>query len=971
MHSWKKKLVVSQLALACTLAIASQANATAYDTFGFHDDALTPYSEFNDWTSLDHDYVSYSGYVYNNAAEGNYDTTFNGDTVNGVISTYYLNRDYTDAANTLSLSNTTVHGMITSYRPGHFDNLVDGLPSDNSTFYTWGEAVAHDWVDGDTFTLNVANTTIDDDYEGLYYTDTWVDADGKAYDNFPYEGKYDTAGFGTAVTLNVESDINITANSHVAGITMIQGDTTHSDVTYDGSHQWDNNIKVTDSTVTSGSLTDLEDDGHFGDSGEPSDYGSTADVGINNDAALVFSDNAGSDYRMVNNVEFDNSTLMGDVYFDSTFNSNFDKNGHLVDNSTTVYTNAGWADDNQNVDHLTLTLDHSKWVGAAWIDYEQVVPANFYDVAANSLAPESSSVDYWNRVNSADNFQSGIFDVVLNNGSEWDTTKDSRIDSLTVNSGSQVNVSSSTVTSDTIALNNGSSMNIGEGGYVDTDHLTINTYSTVNLDASTGWSTDAALYANTITVTNGGVLDVKVDQYDANPFQTDTLELTSGNRADNNGNVYSGVFDIHSSDYVLNADLVNDRTNDTSKANYGYGTIAMNSDGHLTVNGNGDINNADEMDNSAVDNVAAATGNYKVRIDNATGKGSIADYKGNELVYVNDKNSTATFSAANKADLGAYTYQAQQKGNTVVLQQMELTDYANMALSIPSANTNTWNMQQDTLNNRLNTSRHGFDDNGGAWVSYFGGNFNGDNGTINYDQDVNGIMVGVDSKIDGNNAKWIVGAAAAFAKGDMNDRTGQVDQDSQSAYVYSSARFANNVFVDGNLSYSRFNNDLSATMSNGDYVDGDTNADAWGFGLKLGYDWKINDAGYVTPYGAISGLFQSGDSYSLSNGMDVGGQDYDSLRYELGVDAGYTFNYGDQALTPYFKLAYVYDDSNNDTNVNGDNIDNGVEGSAVRVGVGSQFSFTKNFSAYTGVNYLGGGDVDQDWGANAGVKYTW
>lgn len=63
-------------------------------------------------------------------------------------------------------------------------------------------------------------------------------------------------------------------------------------------------------------------------------------------------------------------------------------------------------------------------------------------------------------------------------------------------------------------------------------------------------------------------------------------------------------------------------------------------------------------------------------------------------------------------------------------------------------------------------------DNGGAWVSYFGGNFNGDNGTINYDQDVNGIMVGVDTKVDGNNAKWIVGAAAGFAKGDMSDRTG-------------------------------------------------------------------------------------------------------------------------------------------------------------------------------------------------------
>ncbi len=34
MHSWKKKLVVSQLALACTLAITSQANATTNDISG-------------------------------------------------------------------------------------------------------------------------------------------------------------------------------------------------------------------------------------------------------------------------------------------------------------------------------------------------------------------------------------------------------------------------------------------------------------------------------------------------------------------------------------------------------------------------------------------------------------------------------------------------------------------------------------------------------------------------------------------------------------------------------------------------------------------------------------------------------------------------------------------------------------------------------------------------------------------------
>ncbi|HCD7425366.1 autotransporter outer membrane beta-barrel domain-containing protein [Citrobacter werkmanii] len=947
MHTWKKKLVVSQLALACTLAITSQANATTYDTFGFHDDTTT-------YNTSDADYMTYSGYVYNNAATDSsyFDTSFSGDTVNGVVSTYYLNRDYADdTANTVNVTNSTIHGMITSKQVSGFN-----------------DAIAHDWVDGDIFTLNINNSTIDDDYEAFYYTDTYLDG---TTSKSVYE-TYSVAGLGTAVTLDVESAINISNNSHVAGISLEQGDTTNAAYTT-GATQWDNTITVNDSTVTSGSYTADESTGHFGNSVEPSDYSNSS---TQDDVALSFTDNSASANRMVNTVTLNNSQLLGDVMFTSTWNSNFDSAGHLVDGSTSDYTHGGWDDDDQNVDHLTLTLNNSSWTGAANIDYDTVTPSQFYDIAANSLDPNATSSDNWNRVNSANSFQSGIFDIALNNGSVWNTTKTSLIDTLAINSGSQVNVADgSSVTSDSITLNGASTMNIGEDGAVDTDHLTIDTNSTVTLsdDVSSAWS-GAALYANTITATNGGMLNVETSNNGASSlFTAGTLELTSGNVADNNGNVYAGVFNINSNNYVLNSDLVNDRTWDTTQANYGYGIIAMNSDGHLTVNGNGDINSGDEADASSTsDNVVAATGNYKVRIDNATGAGTVADYKGKELIYVDDVNTNATFSAANKADLGAYTYQAQQQGNTVVLQQMELTDYANMALSIPSANTNIWNLEQDTVGTRLTNARHGLVDNGGAWVSYFGGSFDADNGTINYDQDVNGIMVGVDSKIDGNNAKWIVGAAAGFAKGDMSDRTGQVDQDSQTAYIYSSARFANNLFVDGNLSYSHFNNDLSASMSNGQYVDGSTSSDAWGFGLKLGYDLTLGDAGYVTPYGSVSGLFQSGDDYKLSNDMKVDGQSYDSMRYELGVDTGYTFAYSDdQALTPFFKLAYVYDDSNNDSDINGDSIDNGVEGSAVRVGLGTQFSFTKNFSAYTDANYLGGGDVDQDWSANVGVKYTW
>lgn len=983
MHSWKKKLVVSQLALACTLAITSQTNAATNDISG---QTYNTFHHYNDATYVDG--VYYDGYVgWNNYAADSY---YNGDiypvinnaTVNGVISTYYLDDGISTNtnANSLTIKNSTIHGMIYSECM-----TKDGCADRANDYYH------------DRLALTVDNSTIDDNYEHYTYNGT--------YNNAADTHVVDVYNIGTAITLDQEVDLSISNNSHVAGITLTQGyewediDDNTVSTGVNSSEVFNNTITVKDSTVTSGSWTDEGTTGWFGNTGNASDYngkGWNAD-----DIALAVIAHPAADNAMQTTATFDNSTLMGDVFFSSNFDENFFPHGRdsYRDADGDVDTN-GW----DGTDRLDLTLNNgSKWVGAAMSAHQIGVDtdddgvndsytyginteatATLIDIAANSLWPsstvgvENSDSEYseFDHIIGNEVYQSGLFNVTLNTGSQWDTTKTSLIDTLSINSGSAVNVADSTLISDSISLTGLSALNINEDGHVATDSLTVdNSTVTISDEVSAGWAVgDAALYANTINVTNDGILDV--GNTAANALQVDTLNLTS--TTDTSGNIHAGVFNIESNRFVLDADLTNDRTNDTTKSNYGYGLIAMNSDGHLTINGNGDNDNTasieagqNEVDNNG-DHVAAATGNYKVRIDNATGAGSIADYNGNELIYVNDKNSNATFSAANKADLGAYTYQAEQRGNTVVLQQMELTDYANMALSIPSANTNIWNLEQDTVGTRLTNSRHGLADNGGAWVSYFGGNFNGDNGTINYDQDVNGIMVGVDTKVDGNNAKWIVGAAAGFAKGDMNDRSGQVDQDSQSAYIYSSARFANNIFVDGSLSYSHFNNDLSATMSNGTYVDGSTNSDAWGFGLKAGYDFKLGDAGYVTPYGSVSGLFQSGDDYQLSNDMKVDGQSYDSMRYELGVDAGYTFTYSeDQALTPYFKLAYVYDDSNNDNDVNGDSIDNGTEGSAVRVGLGTQFSFTKNFSAYTDANYLGGGDVDQDWSANVGVKYTW
>lgn len=917
MSSWKKKTALSRLALACSMAIAAQAavaatndiSGTTYETYVHDPIAYSNHVGYTGYVGWDHDADGY----YN----GNIYPVINKSVVNGVISTYYLDDGVDGTANTLNISNSTVHGMITSQCMTSECNDGDYVRD----YYQ------------DTLQLTVDNSTIDDTYEHYDYD---VTTDGVRDHDV-----VDTYEYGNAITLNQEANIVIQNNSHVAGITLTQGYSWADGVT-NNPEIFTDTLTVKDSVVTSGAYSELGNTGFYGQSNKPSDYAGTNDAG-NDDAALIVTASH-SDNAMQTTATFDHSTLTGDVLFSSVFDNNFDPVGHDSNGDGVKDTN-GWDDQ----DSLNLTLTNgSKWVGAAMSDVERT--NTLYDYSPNSLWP----TDEFNAdgdLTSASVYQSGLFNVTLDNASEWDTRKSSNIDTLTINNGSQVNVVNSSLLADSITLNNGSSMQIGDSnsagttipdtnGYNDgvaTDSLNINSGSQVKLTEET-----AALYANTITVTNGGELNLGLGQTD-----THKLVLSDG-----------GVLNVGSREYVLNSDMGNARyvTNDVNATGYDHGVVAINSDGHLAVNGD-------------------VSGNYNVRIDNATGKGSIADYKDKEVIRVYDNNADthATFTAGNKADLGAYTYEAQQRGDTVVLNQRELTDAANMALSIPSANANIWHMEQDTLERRQTQTRDSVGDAGGAWVSYFGGHVNADGGAVNYDQDINGVMIGVDKVIDGNYANWLIGMSAGFAKGDVSDHSGSVDQDSQSARIYSSAKFDNNIFLDSSLSYAHYSNDLDADMSNGDHTSGSTSNDGWGFGLKLGYDIALDTQGKLSPYASVSGLFMDSDSYRTSNGMAVNDQSYDSMRYEAGINADYRFDYAnEQSLTPYFNLAYVYDDAgSNHGKINGDKIDNGQGGSAVRVGAGGQFNFTKNFSTYAGYSYLGGSDVDQPWALNAGVKYSW
>lgn len=235
------KFYKTKIALACSLGLVFQASATdisngTWDTFTYDGSTGVPvYQGYADWNADDADVYP----VINNAV------------VNGVISTNYLDAD-TANPNSLSVSNTTIHGMVTS--ACMTDGCIDTVQNYN-----------------DPLTLTVDNSTIDDSFEHFDY----YDADGTAAGTIP------TYALGTAITLDQESNIAIQNNSHVAGITLGQEEQDYVDS--GSTDSFVDNITVTDSTVTSGSWTELDTTGFYGQSEKPSDYSSDATMAVNYD----------------------------------------------------------------------------------------------------------------------------------------------------------------------------------------------------------------------------------------------------------------------------------------------------------------------------------------------------------------------------------------------------------------------------------------------------------------------------------------------------------------------------------------------------------------------------------------------------------------------------------------------------------------------------------------------------------------
>lgn len=573
---------------------------------------------------------------------------------------------------------------------------------------------------------------------------------------------------------------------------------------------------------------------------------------------------------------------------------------------------------------------------------------------------------------------------------------------------------------------------IGAGSQLvltDSHGIPVAAVNTLDLKDANGTTQAIASYGNAAVVKDGdnaGIwvgynltqLDLQADQ---------TLTLTNSQATNNTLGAKitgSGNLNISANGVAILANAANDYTGDTTLSS---GTLRLGTDnalGHsasLTMNPNttldinsmeqtlGSLNVASGMLTTAEANIQIntdghlnagyATGDYNVSVA-STGKGG--DLNGTELIATTGGNGD--FKDNGGYDLGVYHYNLVQDGNNWLLSSGStptppepsppeptppeptppvpvkpvLSSSSLAVASMMTAPLASWNDETDTTLQRITTSRRD-SDTGGVWGSYFGGDHktSSDNGAT-ANQNVNGFSVGVDKRLPLANSSLLGGLAFSHGVTDTDkmDNGSFGDSNDTTVQGYLSWDAHNGVFVDGILTYSTIDSDITAKANDGQNGAGHFDSHAIGASMKTGYHLDAGHKLFVEPYLKTSMLKVNGVSYTLTNGMKVHNGDLKSEQGEIGVESGMDMAIANnQTLRPFVTLAYQKEFAdNNSININEVNIDNNVAGSGVKISAGMEYKVQQNSGAYVVVSNTsqnGNTGSESPWSVSTGVVYSW
>lgn len=288
------------------------------------------------------------------------------------------------------------------------------------------------------------------------------------------------------------------------------------------------------------------------------------------------------------------------------------------------------------------------------------------------------------------------------------------------------------------------------------------------------------------------------------------------------------------------------------------------------------------------------------------------------------------------------------KVNSLMQSTLELASAAPLAMN---------RIMMSDLRKRMGDIRTDTNTNG-AWARYEGGRLSGSNGLEN---DFNTIQVGGDTKL----GDWRIGGSFNYTKGDVDYARGDADMDSYGLSAYGLWLGEQGQFVDIVARVSKADTDMKVDG----FKTGSMDSMAYSLSAEFGWRFALNDMVYVEPQVEAAYTYVDADDLDI----DTASYKFDSVNSFIGR-AGFAAglkcpdNFGDV----YFHASALHEFSGDSeiTGGNGSKYKMDGKDTWVEYGIGANFNINKATYVWADVQRTSGADLDEDWRANIGVRYS-
>ena len=255
----------------------------------------------------------------------------------------------------------------------------------------------------------------------------------------------------------------------------------------------------------------------------------------------------------------------------------------------------------------------------------------------------------------------------------------------------------------------------------------------------------------------------------------------------------------------------------------------------------------------------------------------------------------------------------------------------------------------------------------GIWARIGGGKYSYSGSGIDTATDYTRIQGGYDAKISRG---WTVGGQVSYLRGSEDyvfDGSGKVKSFSVGAYGLKD--LGKDQYVHVETQVGRVSNDFTARNEIGEAMSGNTKSNAYSIGVRYGKTLKYANGFYVEPQAQLNFTHFGGRNFNVGN-VFVNQSSVNSTSGKIGLELGKQFGNGN--LYTRFAAGHAFRGNVKTAFASGSVAkltEQDLKGTWTELAFGGRYGFNSNNSVFADVATGLSGDLQADWGVNAGFTH--